>query len=571
MAHIDGVHSKSAAHKRETKPGDTVHDAHTPSAAAQRVGHSPSKSADAGSAPTPKDHHAPSETKAGGERRQSGWLSGLEANFGGPERRSGVDRRQTDAEAAETARHNNNEKTLSVLHNYADFTNGKDDITSRDDYRKIAAGERNKDFGQYLKEKNPGWSQQQIDSEVESLQDSSKTLLTDRKLFQLADTGKEGGKGDGKISDADLVAARLKNDISKDRPPILGVEQIAALHEKNPGLGNQAITNKYAHEADELSKLLGGDKDHFLASWPAYGQHASNSAGAFVRDDGVPGNDNIQNAVADGNRKVFKDIAPHYDSYIDTFKNDPKADFKEWESKQDFKDKPYLKQSFEFLEKARTTTDPDKKQEYLLASNALAGYHEQRRLDPNIDKATAPGTSTGLERGVWSLLADEKPNLYLPNGKGAGDLSAIDVSKKLDVPSGAIPKGLETIDDPEVRNVLQTVLDNPNADVSGARALIDQSGTADWSKLPDRMRTIVALMASGQNDPRLAEYALDYNLPDSPSTLDHAKAVLDSFVDKSVGMAETGIEIAGKGIDIAGQGINIAGKGIEIATSVWPF
>lgn len=560
MSLSKGIHSSDPLHKAGAKKDEKVHDAHTPSAAAHRTNHAPDKSKS--SCPVPKDVAEVKESS--GDRRQSGWLSGLESNFGGPERRSGVDRRQSDAEAAETARHANNEKTLNVLHNYSDFTNGKDDITSRDDYRKIAAGERNQDFAKHLKEKNPNWSQQRIDKEVESLQDSSKALLADRKLFQLADTGQEGVKGDGHISDKDLVTARLKNDISKDRPPILAVDQIVDLHKKNPGLGNQAITNKYAHEADELSKLLGGDKDHFMASWPAYGQHASNSAGAFVRDDGVPGNDNIQNAVAEGNRKVFKDIAPHFDSYIDTFKNNPKADFKEWESKQDFKDKPYLKQSFEFLEKARTTTDPDKKQEYLLASNALAGYHEQRHLDPNIDKATAPGTGSDIERGVWSLVADEKPNLFLPNGKGSGDLSAIDVSKKLDIPNSAIPKGLEKIDDPEVRRVLQTVLENPNADVSGARALIDQSGTADWSKLPDRMRTIVALMAGGQNDPRLAEYALDYNLPDSPSTLDHAKAVAENVVNKGVDIAETGVEIAGKGIEIAG-------KGLDVITSNIPF
>lgn len=472
------------------------------------------------------------EARQGTDRRSPQVVDGL-LNTWGDERRSGVERRQTAQESQdpkiqehqkEEQRRSKADDTLRVLSQYSDFTNGKDDVTSKEDYTKIASGQKNGDFAKYLKDKNPDWSQKQIDEEVSKLQSSSKSLLSDRRTFKLADTADNGGKGDDKISDKDLIAARLKNDISKDFSPRLSVEETVKLHEKDPALGNQAVTNRYAHEAKEMNKILGGDDKNFYATWPAYGQHASNSAGAFIRDDGVPGSDAIQNAVAGGNRKVFEDIAPHFDSYIDTFGKNPKANFKEWEAKQDFSDKPYLKQSFEYLEKARTEKDPDKKQEYLLASNALGAYHEQQRLDPNIDKATAPGTGTSVERGVWDFVAGEKPKLFLPNGKGQGDLDSIDVSKKLDVPDKAIPDSLKNISDPGVRDVLKMVLENPGADVSSGRALVDKSGTADWSSLPDRMRTIVGLMVGGQNDPRLSEYALDYNPPASPSTVDHLKS-----------------------------------------------
>ncbi len=435
------------------------------------------------------------------------------------------------ASSPEAEKRANNEKTLNTLDKYSDFTNGKDDITSREDYQKIAAGKENGDFEKYLKEKNPSWSQEQITSEVNSLQNSSRDFLGNSELFDAADVAKKGGDKDGKVSSDDLTAARLKNDISKDSPPQLSVDETVKLHEKDPGLGNQAITNRYYHEAQELSKILGGDDQNFMASWPAYATQASNSAGAYVRGDGVPLNDDIQNAVAAGNRKVFEDIAPHYDSYIDSVKKNPDMKFDDWAKGQNFEGKPQLQESFKFLDMARLEKDPDKKQEYLLASNALAGAHEQERLDPNIDKATAPLSGGGLERGVWSFFANEKPNLYLPTGKGEGDLQALDVSQKIE-PKGGVNPAFQTIDDPQVQDALKRALGNDKADVGSGQALLDKTGTADWSVLPDRMRTIVGLMVAGQNDPRMGEYPLDYKLPESPSTWDHAQAVGESLLDK---------------------------------------
>jgi len=435
---------------------------------------------------------------------------------------------KSDPEAEKRA---NNEKTLNTLDRYSDFTNGKDSITSREDYQKIAEGQENGDFEKYLKEKNPTWSSEQIASEVNSLQTSSRDFLNNPELFDAADVAHKGGDKDGKISTEDLTAARLKNDISKTSPPQLSVSETVALHEKDPGLGNQAITNRYYHEAQELNKILGGDDKNFIASWPAYATQASNSAGAFVRGDGVPLNDDVQNAVAAGNRKVFEDIAPHYDSYIDSVKKNPDMKFEDWANQQNFEGKPQLEESFKFLDMARIEKDPDKKQEYILASNALAGAHEQARLDPNIDKATAPLTGGGLERGVWTFIANEKPNLFLPTGKGEGDLQAMDVSQKIE-PKGPINPAFESIDDPQVRDALKRALGNDQADVSSGQALLDKTGTADWSVLPDRMRTIVGLMVAGHNDSRVGEYPLDYKLPEGPSTWDHVQAVGGSLIDK---------------------------------------
>jgi hypothetical protein len=438
---------------------------------------------------------------------------------------------KTDEPSPEQERRDRIEETGRVLHTHSDFTNGKDEITSRKDYEKIATGERNEDFEKHLKEQHPDWSSDRISKEVDSLQENSQRLLDDPDIFTHYDTAKDGGGKDGKISDGDLVAGRLKNDIDKDLPPDLSVEEINELHEKNPGLGNQAITNKYYHQSQELNELLGGDDKNFLASWPAYGSLASNSAGAVIRSDGIPGDDRISDMVAEGNRKVFEDIAPHYDSYIEAAK-EPDFNYKEWAKGEGFTEQDkFLAESFDFMDKARTTKDADKKQEYLLASNVLAGRHEQGRLEPEIDGSTAPLTGTGIERGVLELLVDKDPTFFLPNGKGHGELDKLDVSKKIEAPPA---DGLREIRDPGVVDALWRSLGqegDPPASLSG-QELIDKTGTEDWSNLDGRMRTIAGLMIAGQQDPRLGEYVLDYDQPEGLRTRDHifdlAKGVLEN-------------------------------------------
>ena len=422
--------------------------------------------------------------------------------------------------------------TGRVLEKYSDYTNGKDEITSRDDYEKIANGERNEDFGKHLREQNPDWSDDEIAAEVKSLQDNSRRLFEDSEISDFYDTAGKGGDTDGNFSTDDLAAGRLKNDISKDTPPDLSVEEISELHHKNPALGNEAITNKYYHQGQQLSELLGGDDENFLATWPAFGSLASNSAGAVIRSDGVPGDNRISDEVAQGNRKVFEDIAPRYDSYLEAAK-DPNFDYGKWAKEENFPEGDnFLKESFGFLDKARTTEDPDKKQEYLLASNVLAGRHEQGRLDPEIDNSTAPLTGTDAERGVIEAFVDKDPTFFLPNGSGKGELDKLDVSKKIE---STPANGLNQISDPDVRDALWRSLGNEGsapATLSG-QELIDNTGTEDWSNLNERMRTIAGLMVAGQRDPRLGEYALDYDAPAGLSTTEHVTSLAEGVFEKT--------------------------------------
>lgn len=424
------------------------------------------------------------------------------------------------------------EETGRVLHTHSDFTNGRDSITSLDDYEKIANGERDEDFANHLRDQNPDWDDERIAAEVSSLRDHSRRIVEDDDISSHYDTASEGGDGDGKFSPEDMVAGRLSNDISKDLPPNLSVEEINRLHEQNPGLGNEAITNRYYHQSQQLNQLLGGDSENFMATWPAYGSLASNSAGSVIRSDGIPGDNRISDQVAAGNRKVFEDIAPRYDSYIEAAQR-PDFNYQEWAREEGFGEQDrYLRESFDFLERARTTEDADKKQEYLLASNVLAGRHEQGRLEPEIDGSTAPLTGTEVERGVLEHFVDKDPTFFMPNGRGHGELDKLDVSQRI---QSSPASGLNAISDPSVRDALWRSLgnDGPAPDSMTGQSLIDATGTEDWSDLNGRMRTIAGLMVSGQRDPRLGEYVLDYEAPEGLRTRDHIADLATGLVENS--------------------------------------
>lgn len=479
------------------------------------------------------------------------------------------------------------EKTGKSLYNASGFTAGEDGRTSRDDYQAIADGKRNEDYSKYLKEKKPEMSDDDIQKEVANLQESSKNLLKDQSAFDFYDNAtNQGDARDQSISTQDLASGRLRNDTSKEYPPKLSADEIAGLHEQNPTLGNEAVTNKYYHQSQELNKRLGGDEKNFKATWPAFGQMASNSAGELIRDDGIPNSDSLQNTIAAGNRKVFQDIAPHYDSYLEASKDpnfnydkwankefgfrpegvkslseaskDPNFDVKKWEQgiehaknvDEHYGDegKAYLRESFDFLNAATNEKNPDKKQELILASNVMAGRHEQQNLQPEIAKATAPMSGSSEERTAAEVLVDKDPTLYMPNDNRGGKPSEYKVDKKLD---GDPSKGLEEITDPGVRAALAVGLNqNQVADRNSGKDLINDTGTENWADLDARMQTITGLMVAKQTDPNMGQYILDYDKPRGGTT-GLAVDVLTNVGDKITDVAQGAVEGVKDGVGAA--------------------
>jgi hypothetical protein len=459
---------------------------------------------------------------------------------------------QTASSTPEQERREFLERTGRTLYDHSGFTAGEDGLTRRQDYQAIAEGKRNEEFSNHLKEIHPAWDEQRIAQEVRSLQESSRQLVSDQSAFDFYDNAtNQGDPRDQAISAQDLASGRLRNDTSKDYPPQLSAQEIERMHKDNPVLGNEAVTNKYYHQSQGLNQRLGGDADNFRASWPAFGQMASNSAGAMIRDDGIPGTDCLKDAIADGNRKVFLDIAPHYDSYLQASK-EPDFNYDEWankefgprpagveslaeasrkpdfdlekwqqslrevppnEKKQPYLEwgKPYLRDSFDLLEAAVNEQDPDKKQELLLASNVMAGRHEQANLQPEIERATAPLTGSGVERKLLEKVTDIDPIFYMPNGKGSGAPDPYKVDGRV---SGQASSALQEISDPTVRAALAVGQGGSevSAELRGEK-LIGQTGTENWADLDARMQTIAGLMVANQEQKNMGEYILDYDKP----------------------------------------------------------
>ena len=313
---------------------------------------------------------------------------------------------------------------------------------------------------------------------------------------------------------------------------------------------------------------------------------ASNSAGELIRDDGIPNSDSLQNTIAAGNRKVFQDIAPHYDSYLEASKDpnfnydkwankefgfrpegvkslseaskDPNFDVKKWEQgiehaknvDEHYGDegKAYLRESFDFLNAATNEKNPDKKQELILASNVMAGRHEQQNLQPEIAKATAPMSGSSEERTAAEVLVDKDPTLYMPNDNRGGKPSEYKVDKKLD---GDPSKGLEEITDPGVRAALAVGLNqNQVADRNSGKDLINDTGTENWADLDARMQTITGLMVAKQTDPNMGQYILDYDKPRGGTT-GLAVDVLTNVGDKITDVAQGAVEGVKDGVGAA--------------------
>lgn len=403
------------------------------------------------------------------------------------------------------------DETAAFLHKYSDFTNGRDSITSVSDYNRIADGGRDTAFRNHLERQNPGWSARRVDQEVAQLRRHAGRLTSDSSMLSLFDNAAKGGKLDNKISSGDLAAARLRNDISQDRAPTLSVDQILTLHKDAPVAGNEAVTNYYHHQAQELNGLLGGDSANFKGSWPAFAEHASNSAGALIRKDGALGL--VGRHIAEGNRAIFADMAPRYDAYIKAAKENPDLNMDQWLAQQPNMQDKRVQDSFRFLDRARRSEPgSDQQAEFLLASNALGVAKEQEVVQPHLEAAMAPLTGTGLERRILAdrLEADGNPVLRTPSGDGG--LTKIDVSETL---QGNPARGLDTIESAEVRRALSRALgrsEDPSRFSSG-QALVNRSGTDDYANIEERMPTILGLMISHQDDPRLGEYALDAGRP----------------------------------------------------------
>lgn len=229
-------------------------------------------------------------------------------------------------------------------------------------------------------------------------------------------------------------------------------------------------------------------------------------------------------AVSRGNRKVFAEIGREFARFLATFAADEAFDpakTAQFCAALLAGDPPQgqqlLREAFTLCAEARFSTDPDAQAETLLCANLLAGYHEQTRLQPEIEEAL--NAAIDAERTRQLLLETMLPGFWmrvrfrlaaltgrkLPLDEALDRLLAvvqqlvrkvithhlmtIHVSAEIlrlgrDL-QGSFPLPLAQIANPRLKKVLADVDPTPDS-------LID-TGATDWANLRERMHFIADL------------------------------------------------------------------------------
>lgn len=326
---------------------------------------------------------------------------------------------------------------------------------------------------------------------------------------------------------------------------------------EDPVMRNLRITQSYHTLSFQLAEVI----DRGNVNWSTFALWASKTAGESIRDEEVPklildllkdeeaisapierfissllgpvriGVPDVLDAVretlravsrqvADGNLKVYRELAPLFAHYVDQVGGAPVADptlLARFVEKLDPRPteqggQKQLVQAFTQYFQARSSSDPKQRAELILEGNCRIGLHEQTRLQPNIEGAieapvqellvahlkerfgaVAAAVSVPLKvlasriGDYWADIATRYVmNLSLPDGK--------EIALGRDVPplSRDFPPALEELDNAE----LIALLSRYDRNLRTLRG----SAAYDWAKLDDRMRFIVDLFRSRQQE-----------------------------------------------------------------------
>lgn len=320
---------------------------------------------------------------------------------------------------------------------------------------------------------------------------------------------------------------------------------------KDGALRNLLITQRYHDLSAALAETIEG-AGATNVNWSTFATWASKTAGLSIRDEEVPpvvGDlakqksllvapiratlGRVSQSIADGNQKVFAELAPIFANFVKTFRDTPGADDARLRDfvgafnpapSSDGGQQPLIP-AFSAYYAAIGTSDGTSRARLMLFGNCLIGLHEQTRLQPQIQEAMdAPiaevlpmhlqpaaggGFLTRLEdtvelsleevtkvaEGVWEVVVTQTMmSLALPGG------ATLNLGKDIPPTAAAqsyLPEALKSIEQPEdlVALLLQYDRAHGNSD-HGSRSI-------DWRLLDDRMNFIVNLFRSRQQDPSL--------------------------------------------------------------------
>ena len=245
-------------------------------------------------------------------------------------------------------------------------------------------------------------------------------------------------------------------------------------------------------------------------------------------------------AVARGNRKVFAEIGREFARFYATCLEDTAFDSQKLAHfcgallPGDPPDgQQYLRQAFEHYYQALFEPDVKARLELLLLANIEIGYHEQTRLQPEINealdapiispqefarnlfKALLPGRA-GLAYGLWLLLHlfsqligfDTAVQIYTTAARHQAQFIVTETMMSLELPphnrlrlgedlSAGFPPLLAHLSNPDLLALLARI--DPTPDSTRA------TGTQHWGDLADRLHFIVDLFRCYQLSPELSQ------------------------------------------------------------------
>ena len=360
-------------------------------------------------------------------------------------------------------------------------------------------------------------------------------------------------------------------------PPSQDLETIITM--ADPVRRNLFITQRY----HDLSRGLRDTIDPGNANWSTFATWASKTAGETIRDEEVPqalrtlladaqavlkglslvnevicffvhadvdvGVDHlldpitgtlsdVSKDIAVGNLKVFRELAPIFDSFVTEFRDHTTRDdakLAKWcarlapgpveEGGQDL-----LRDAFTEYYAAKFDADVDSKCQRLLAANCNIGLHEQTRLQPQIvaaldapvrdlvekqlvdaAKKVIPGTKH--DDLAIKLVAPLQPMLddievlfrrlttrYLMN-------LTLPLGQRLSLGEDVAPEHGDSLFPPPLRRIsgpprfLSLLQRYDRVSLDGSKAV--GSAAVDWASITDRMNFIINLFRSRQQDAEL--------------------------------------------------------------------
>jgi hypothetical protein len=331
------------------------------------------------------------------------------------------------------------------------------------------------------------------------------------------------------------------------------------VEEANSVLRNLRITHCYHRLSAELARVI----DPGQANWSTFATWASLTAGISIRDEEVPGimlallrdearlrprvgpvfawiyrhtaakvdvlqlaRETIQRVseeVADGNRKVFAELAPLFVQFVDAMQAPPAdrmarvdaflATLRRGPSDRDGQD--VLRQAFTNYAAAADEPDPCLKAQLMLLANCQIGLHEQTRLQDDIEGAMNAPVAEMITDGIGRLLAIRLAFRFLwPLGvtrervraaiQEDWQCLATRLSMRLSLPGGRVlPLGGDHI--PWPNQIPELLRQLSNADLIALLMRFDDDltklraqGARNWSRLHDRMGFICELFRAEQ-------------------------------------------------------------------------